>query len=377
MTRGIIMAVILLVPGLAFGATLEGERNLVLSESPAGNTYLAGSSVLVRAPVSADLSAAGGNVRIAAPVAGDVLLAGGTLDIDERIWGDLRAAGGRVIISAPVGGDVAALGGVVLVNAIARDIQVMGGTIRVTRGASGNVSVYGSDVYIAGVFEGDVTVSASDRVTIADGAHIKGEFRYNAPQEATIAPSAVIDGGAVYTGAASYLPSQEEAARYALAGAGIFFLVKALAALVAAGLVVGLFPRLSERMVSATLIGEPRRLLMLGLLGFGLFIATPILLILLMISFVGIGVALILLALYFLLIMLSYVYAALFAGAFILKRVTKRTHATWKAALLGMFLLYLVSLVPYIGGLIVFMLMLICAGALSKIGYRFAWRRDD
>jgi len=371
------MAVILLLPGLALGATLEGERDLVLSEVPAGNTYLAGSSVTVRAPVPADLSAVGATIVIEAPVAGDVLLAGGTLDVDGRVDGDVRAAGGRVIINAPVAGDIAALGGVVLVSAPARDIQVMGGTVRITQGSSGNVTVYGSDVFIAGEFSGNVSVSASDRITVAEGTHIRGALRYNAPQEATIAPDAVIEGGAVYTGAASYLPSQEEAARYALAGAGIFFLVKALAALVAAGLVVGLFPRLSERMISMTLIREPKRLLMLALLGFALFVATPVLLILLMVSFVGIGVALILLALYLLLIMLAYVYAALLAGSVILRLATNRTQATWKAAILGMFLLYLLTLVPVVGGLIVFILMLVCAGALAKVAYRFAWKREE
>jgi len=375
--RGTIFAVILLIPGLALGATLEGQRTVVLSEAPADNTYLAGSKVEVRAPVPADLSAAGVNVALLAPIAGDVLLAGGTLDIEGGVAGDVRAAGGRIAISAPVKGDIAALGGVVIVSERASDVQIMGGTVRVTGGADGNVTIYGSDVYIAGEYQGNVTVSASDRVTVAEGAVIRGALRYNAPQEANIAESAVIEGGAVYTGAASYLPSKEEAARYALAGAGVFFLVKALAALVAAGLVVGLFPRLSERVVRETLGSRPRRFLMRTLLGFALLVATPLLLILLMVSFVGIGIALILLALYLLLIMLSYVYAALIVGAALLKALTKRTPATWKTAVVGMALLYVISLVPFIGNFVIFVLMLACAGALANIAYRFAWKREE
>jgi len=377
MMRGTLLAIILLIPGVTLGATLEGQRNVVLSEEPAGNTYLAGSNVAVHAPVAADLSAAGVNVVVAAPVAGDILLVGGTLDVERPVSGDVRAAGARVIIDAPVNGDVAALGGVVLVSGQASDIQVMGGTVRLTGGATGNVSIYGSDVFISGEYLGSVTVSASDRVTIADGTRIHGALRYNAPQEASIAESAVIDMGASYTGASTRLPSQEEADRYALAGAGVFFLVKVLAALVAAGLVVGLFPRLSERVVHATMVREPRRLLVLALIGFALLIATPILLILLMVSFVGIGVALILFALYLLLLLLSYVYAALLAGSIVLRLATKRTQATWKAAILGMFLLYIASLVPVVGGLITFLLILVCAGALSRIVYRFAWKSSN
>jgi len=375
--RGSLLAIILLIPGISLGATLEGQRNVVISEAPADNTYLVGSTVAVHAPVPADLTAAGANIVIAGPVAGDVLLAGGTLDIERQVDGDVRAAGGRVIIDSPVKGDIAALGGVVLVSGHANDIQVMGGTVRITGGADGNVSIYGSDVLISGEYFGNVSVSASDRVTVAEGTHIHGAFRYNAPQEAALEENVIVDGGVAYTGAATNLPSPEEAQRYALAGAGVFFLVKALAALIAAGLVVGLFPRLSERMVGATLIREPRRLLMLALFGFGLFVATPLLLILLMVSFVGIGVALILLALYLLLIMLSYAFAGLLLGAVLLKALTKRTQTSWKAALLGMLLLYIVSLVPFVGGLVVFILMLICAGALATIAYGFAWKRDS
>ena len=377
MMRGTAFAVILLFPGLALGATLEGQRNVVLTESPPGNTYLAGSNVQIQAPVVGDLSAAGANIVVGAPVAGDILAAGGTLDIEQRVEGDVRAAGARIIIDAPVGGDVAALGGVVLVTGRANDIQIMGGTVRITGGSEGNVTVYGSDVFISGEYLGNVDVSASDRVTVADGTRIHGAFRYNAPQEASVAATAQIDGGITYTGAASYLPTPEEAQRFALAGAGIFFLVKALAALVAAGLVVGLFPRFSERIIKASLIRSPKRLALLALLGFALFIAVPVLLVLLMVSFVGIGVALILGALYLLLIMLSYVYAGLLAGALFLKLTTKRTQTSWKAAVLGMFLLYLVSLVPVIGSLLVFLFMLVAAGALAGVAYRFAWKREE
>ena len=377
MMRGTTLAVILLIPWLTQGATLEGQRNVVLSEAPAGNTYLAGSNVAIIASVPADLTAAGANVVVSAPVGGDVLIAGGTLDIDQPVAGDVRAAGARIIIDAPVAGDVAALGGVVLVNGRANDIQVMGGTVRLTGGADGSVSVYGSDVFIAGEYGGDVEVSASDRITVAEGTVIHGAFRYNAPQTATIAQSAVVTGGIVYTGAASYLPSPEEARRYAIAGAGVFFLVKALAALVAAGLVVGLFPRLSKRIVQRALVPEPRPLFLRSLLGLALIVLTPILLILLAVSFVGIGIALIGGALYFLLIMLSYVYAGLLVGSVFLRMVVKRHVATWKAAILGMFLLYVVSLVPIVGGLIAFVFMLLSAGTLALISYEFAWKRED
>lgn len=378
MMRGmLLLAVILLLPGTALGATLEGQRNVVLSEAPPDNTYLAGADIRIEAPVGADLSAAGGTITLASPVAGDALLAGGTIDIEKPIGGDLRAAGGRITVSSDVTGDLSALGGVVLASGKARDIQVMGATVRVTGGASGNVTIYGGDVYLSGEYGGNVDVSASDRVTLAEGTVIHGAFRYNAPQQATIPESVVADGGASYTGAASYLPTLEEAKRYAIAGAGVFFLVKALAALVASGLVVGLFPALSRRVIERTYIRSPKRFSLLALLGFSLVVATPVLLVLLVISFVGIGIALILSALYLLMLMLAYIFAGLLAGVAVLMLLTKRMQVTWKAAVLGMFVLHLLVLVPVVGSLVVFVLMLVCAGALARIAYVFAWNRDS
>lgn len=373
----VLLAGILIFPAVAFGATLEGERTVVLTETSIENTYLAGADVRVDAPVEADLTAAGANVTITAPVAGDVLLAGGTLDVERNVEGDLRAAGARIIVDAEVGGDLAALGGVVLVTGKAHDIQLMGGTVRITGGANGDVTVFGSDVFLSGVYEGDVEVSASDRITVADGTIIRGSFRYNAPQAAAISDTATIAGGAVYTGASAYLPTAEQAQTFALAGAGVFFLVKVLATLVAAGLVVGLFPKFSSKFVSRLRNERPRHIALLALIGFGTLVATPFLIVLLAVSFVGIGISLILSALYFLTLMLAYVYAGLLVGTLVLSYVTKRINTTWKAALLGALLLYIIGLIPVVGGLAVFLLMLIAAGALGSIAYQFAWRSKD
>lgn len=373
MKRGTLLALIFLLPTLAFGATLEGEQTVVLSESPSDNTYLAGANVRVVVPVPADLSAVGSDVSVDAPVAGDILIGGGRIDIEEPVSGDVRVAGVRVSISGPVAGDLSAIGGVVLATAKADDIQIMGGTVRVTGGATGNVTIYGSDVYLSGTYEGNVDVSASDRISVADGTVIKGALRYNAPQEAAIAHTAVIEGGAQYTGAAKDLPSLEEAKRYAIAGAGVFFFVKALAALVAAGLVVGLFPELSRQMLVRSGTRSPKRLILLALLGFALLVLVPIAILLLLVSFVGIGVALILLALYILMLMLAYVYAGLLAGAALIALRTKTMHASWKAAILGTFLLHVVSLLPIVGSTIVFVLMLISMGALARLVFTFSW----
>ncbi len=80
---------------------------------------------------------------------------------------------------------------------------------------------------------------------------------------------AVVAGGVSYIGSSSYLPTNEEAKRFAIAGAGVLFVVKVLAALITAGLVAGLFPAFSNAIADAALSHSLRRFVLLALLGFG------------------------------------------------------------------------------------------------------------
>lgn len=373
--RSTLLAVILLagVPLGAYAVTVEGEKSLVLTEAPPDNAYLAGLDIQVNAPVKDDLSAAGASVTVAAPVEGDTLIAGGEITIDAPLAADLRAVGARITVNHAVEGDLVAAGGAVVIAGHAQDLQVYGGTVRVSGGADGKVTIYGGDVFLSGAYAGDVEVIASDRVTLGENTTIAGSFRYNAPQEAGIPGTAVISGGSFYTGAATHLPSAEEAARFAIAGATIFFLVKFAAAVIAAGLVAGIFPRFSRR-ITTRLMDTPRReLLVSGVLGFALIVATPFLLLLLALSFVGIGIALILGALYLLLLMLAYLFAGFITGATIMRRFTHRAHTAWKEAVFGMAILFLISAIPVVGGFILFIITAVTAGVIARIAYVHAF----
>lgn len=376
MKRGTILALsLLLLPLSVFGATVEGQRSLVLTEPPLGNAYLTGLEVIVDAPVLGDLTALALSTIVKNPVTGDLLLAGGTLDVEAPVRGDLRAVGARVIVNDDVSGDLVTVGGVVLISGKAKELQAVGATIRATGGTTENATLYGTEVYLSGEYGGDVTVTASDRIIVGEGTSIKGAFKYNAPSEVTIPVSATIQGGATYIGGASYIPSSKEADIYDRIGMFVFFLVKALAMMVVAGLIVGLFPALSKKLVSLSLALPPKKFALTALLGAVLLLLTPLAILILLVSFVGFGVALLISALYVLLFLLSYVYAGFLLGAWIVRAVKKRMSSSFKVALLGAFLLYLLSHVPYVGMVIVLLLMLVSAGVLSITAYKFAFTR--
>jgi cytoskeletal protein CcmA (bactofilin family) len=378
MTYPRILAVILLgvltLPLTASAATFLSERTIVVSEAPEGNLYLAGTDVTVATALLADVLALGGTLSLRAPIAHDALLAGGTIVVDGDVGGDLRAVGARVVVTGKVTGDLSLAGGTIIASSSAQDTRMVGGSLRVNGGGARTV-LYGADVHLAGTFTGDVEVVASDSLTLAEGTVIEGTLRYDAPQEVTLPATATVTGGVTYTGSSSYLPTVEQAKTFAIAGASVFLVVRILSLVIAAALLAGLFPAFAQKVSDRVLSRTPGRFALLALLGFAVVIATPVLIFLLLVSFVGMSVAFVILFGYLLLIMLAYLYAGIIAGASLAQGLFKRTQVTWKFAVLGMLGLYLVGTVPVIGGLIVSILFFAAAGAIVAIAHRAVFGR--
>ncbi len=370
------LALLLLLPTSAFAATLQADESLDVSVSPADNAYFAGAEVHVTAPLPDDLLAVAGMLEVLAPVGGDALVAGGTVTIGSTVVGDVRALGGNISIAQDVGGDIAALGGSVRVAGRAQEVQVAGASVEIANGALGPVTVYGTNVSLAGEFAGNVRVVASDRVTLAEGTTILGTFEYNAPQEAVIPASARIDGGVSYIGSSSFLPTTEQANTFALAGLGVLFVVRLVAGALAAGLLVGLFPAFTNRLVSEVFSTGPSGFMRAFLIGFAAFVLTPILVVLLLASFVGIGIAAVLGAAYILVLLLSYLYAAALAGALLMRLSRKTFSASWKSTILGMVVLYLLGLVPGLGFVVALVLSAAALGSLLILAQQFAFKRE-
>ncbi len=374
---GIGMVLFVSAPSIAQASmTMGGARNIVFTKSvpTANNVYVAGATVTVATTTPQDLTVIGGSAILSAPVRRDALVVGGSVGVRAPVGGNLRIAGVRVSVSAPVADDLAIMGfSVVDRGGAPGDILAVGGTVRLLSGARGMVTVYGNDVYLSGTFDKSVRVRAVNTLTLAPHTVIEGSLRYEASEAANIPSSAQINGSVTYTGA-SFLPTSQEASAFALAGMGIFFLVRIIGALIVAGLFVGFFPAFTNR-VTRQVTNEPfRHTLLMLLLGFGIIAATPILLFFLSITFVGLGAAFIIGATYILLLLLAFVYAGIISGAILRKSFSHRDKpVTWKDAVFGMFVLMLISIVPVFGMLTIWILMCIAVGVLGSLFYHFAF----
>ena len=378
-TAALALALLFPVSALAAPAatsTYQFARDLALVAPARANAYYAAGSLEISGTTAGDLSAAAGTMVIGAPVAGDADLAGGIVSLRAPIAGDLRLLAARASIDSSVGGDLIALAGSLTDSAGGEKSGfIAAGTANLLGGAAGPLTIYANNVSLSGTFAGDISIVSSGRVTLAPGTIVRGKLVYEAPEAAAIPNPELVAGGVRYEGA-SFLPTSGESRAIALAGVGIFLLVKILGALIAAGLIAGLFPALAARAASET-TASARRVVLTMLLGFALLVATPVLLIILALTFVGLGLAALIFSAYLLLATLALVYTGVMVGSALARRFAKRETILWRDAVIGMFVVCLLTVVPVVGLLCIGVLWAFATGALARIFYRFAFPREE
>lgn len=357
-------------------ASFTAGQSLIAASSSPGNSYAAGASVVLTAPVAGDFSAVGGSVITAAPVAGDGLLCGGSISSRSSVAGDLRAIGGSITIAEPVGGDLIAMGLSVEDSGKASgSVFIIALNTTLSNGADGSVTIYGNNVALGGDFRGDVTVVAGGHVGLAPGTVIRGKLSYQAPDVATIPATASVQGGITYTNA-SYLPDIGTSRMLAYLSIGFFLVARIIGTLILAGLLAGLFPSFARAVTGRFERMRLREMLLLLLLGFGVCVATPIVIGLLTLTFIGFGLALLLFILYALLFLLAFIYAGIVTGNIIERRFQRRDHVLWHDGVVGMAIVSFILLIPFIGIGIVLLLTIFSAGVLLQMFFRFAFPHD-
>jgi hypothetical protein len=331
----------------------------------------AGETVTQRGTVNDDYYAAGSKVDIDADIVGDLVAAGGDLFLGHRVQSDVMAGGGTISLRGEVGDDVRVGGGDITIDAkIGDDLIAAGGEVRVTSGTSvgGGAWLAGGNVYLDGTINKDLNVAAGN-IQIAGTIHgnvmleggeihilkntvIDGDLHYKSPQKATISPDAKI------TGTITFEKTEWE---HHHGGYGIFFMVSMLVASIVLFL---LFPGFT---VSAAhrISSQPWKSLGLGFL---LLVVTPIIAILLISIFLGVWVGLSIMALYFVSLPIGFLISCFFLGDWGARLLRKEVSTKGRRILsvaIVIILLGLIQLIPVIGGLLIFILLLFGLGAVA------------
>lgn len=317
-----------LATGLAAAQSAQGASGTIVvdqGETVDGIEGVAG-TIVVRGTVDGDLSGAAGSIRVAET---------------GRVAGNVRAAAGTITVDGTVGGSVEAGAGSFELTDTGR--------------IDGSLDVGAGSITVDGAVGGDVR-AAADSVVLGPNADVGGEFRYDA-ETFTESPDATVAGGVVEddglrgdTGIAfgpDLVPSWVGSAY----GVAVNLALGALLLLA--------FPRFS-RDVADRVGGDSLRS---GGVGLVALIATPILLVLVAITVVGIPLALVGIGAYVVAIWVGSVYGRYALGSWVLDRLDRPNR--WVALLVGVLGVAAIGLVPWVGGLADLVVLLLGLGALG------------
>jgi cytoskeletal protein CcmA (bactofilin family) len=304
------------------------------SESTVGGTVVVGEGETID-----ELEAVAGTVVVEGTVTGDVSAAAGDVRIVNggEVGGDLEAAAGSVTIDGTVDGDVNAGAGSVEVG----EDATVGGEF--TAGAG--------NVVIDGTLEGDAAIGA-ETITLGEEAEIAGDLRYSGDLQGntdavagsiTEDSSLGVDIGPTLQPFASWLVSLYTLALNLLLGAAL----------------LALFPRFSDG-IADRVATDPVRT---GLVGLGVLVGIPLLLAAAAITIIGIPFTIVGGFAFALVIWIGIVYGRFAVAAWLLSYADVENR--WLALVVGLVGGAILAQIPFLGGLLNFIMLLLGLGALA------------
>jgi cytoskeletal protein CcmA (bactofilin family) len=322
--------------------------------------FAAGRSVEIDRPVAGDAIAAGEEVLVTSKVGGDAILAGRHVLIDGDVGGNVYAAGSQVVVNAEVGRNARVAGARVDIGRqaqIAGNASLAGGHVNVAGGVKGYLLAAGNRIYIDGTIGGDVEASGRE-VVLGPNARVTGALRYRSPHALEQDPHAVVSGGVERLAVHTPVAPARTAHRFGrwIWTVGLMILA---ASLVAA--LPGFYTRVSARV--------PQHFLLNMLLAFVVIVCVPVAILLLLITGIGAPLGLLTALAYPGLLLVGYVSAGIALGDAILRR-GKPAHFSatrWRAAFaaLGMLIIALIVRIPWVGGFIALVVLLVGLGAFA------------
>ncbi|MDS0293063.1 bactofilin family protein [Halogeometricum luteum] len=291
------------------------------------------------------LEAAAGSVVVAGTVDGDVQALAGNVVVTEtgRVTGDVGAAAGSVTIDGAVDGDVQTASGTLLVGstaAVGGNLEAGAGDVRLDGTVDGDVTV-GAETFLVGstaVVGGSVTYDA-ETFSVADGASVAGTVTRDENLATATPVVGDVDGFVVPEGLV----------------AAYWLLVN----LVLGAVLLAVAPRFAARV---TRVGTERAVRSGGV-GLLALVGVPVALVLTLFTVVGIPLSIAGFVLFALVLWVTSVYGAIVVGTWLLS--LGEYESRWAALAVGLLLVTLVGFVPFAGGVLQFLVLLVGLGAFA------------
>jgi hypothetical protein len=331
--------------------------------------FATGSSVNISGTVNGDAFVAAGSVLVQGTINGDLLVAGGTVNVGGTVTGNIRAIGGQVIVSSQVGGNVTALGGAVNLTegaSISGSLVSIAGSATLLSPIGRGINAAAGQMTIGNTVGGDVSATVG-QLTLAPGARISGNLTYVSSVDAQIQGGAQVSGTTTRNAPPPreppQLPERPNVLEDIQAALVRFFAILRIidfASALLIGLVLIYLLPIDTRGTVKMIREQPWKSLGIGLL---FLIVLPIIVLILLGLVITIPLALIILALYFIALYLAKIFVAIFLGEWLLRVINRKAKIGW-ALLWGLVIYEILLFVPFIGGIVMFLVVLLGLGAI-------------
>ncbi|MBI4022925.1 hypothetical protein HY375_02060 [Candidatus Berkelbacteria bacterium] len=326
-------------PGTDGGVVLEADKTVNDTLLTAGNT------VDLRGAITKDVFVAGNAVSVSDTVGGNVIAAGNTVQISGTVTGDVIVAAGSVVLTKEA--------------VVTGDVLLFTGAAEILGTIDGDLDTYAGSIELGGTVAGNVKVQG-ETLTVANGTIISGSLSGQLVQPYTENPAATVQGETSLTVGSgtdgAWMPG--------LITATVSSALLGMLGVLVTGLVLFLVaPKLLAHLRTMSFM-VPGTSLLSGLVT---LIVAPILFVLLMVFIVTIPLGLLMLALLSAAGILGGIFGNLWAGDLL----TKKKWNPMAAFLLGTVVVGVLGLIPFLGGLLVFVAWLVGFGTVLQAAWQW------
>lgn len=349
-----LIAILVLSVSVAYGAETQyyAEETFTLDE---GETILGDIFVFAR------------TITINGTIQGEAFLCGNIVNVNGDILGDAFVLGNNLFLGGTIGGNTRVMGSVVNLPGTFSDEVIVGGAdVNLTGTFSDIIYAGGATIIASGQFQGDVRFNA-EKITLKSGADFSGEVNCTyGDDNFTREEGVTLDEEKLKTAI------MERKMEKPSIWSAILFKLIMLVGFVIVGLVLnGLFPAfvggVSDRVFTQ----------LLNNLGWGVVVLliSPIAIILLLITVVGIPLALLWSVAFGVCLYLGKLFVAIATGGLLLSLLKKDNPAFWIRLIVGAIVVSIIAMIPIVSFLIGLLICILGLGAL--IGYTQTYRKDS
>jgi len=337
----------------------EGNTNIGEGEQ-IKNPYVAGDVVTISGKVLSDFIGAGKTINLSGDVENSAICAAETVNFSGEIGRNARFFANSVVVSGLINEDLLSGSASLTVakdSRIGGDVVAAASQIIIDGNVSGKVLSAGEKLTINGRVEGDVEIYGNE-IVLGDEAFIGGNFKYHSQNEANISSSAIIEGES------EFVKVQERDysrgfVRANILGTNFFSAILSVALLL---VIVYLLPKLSRSAVEANL----SKFYINILWGFIALIVVPSAIIFLTITVLGLKIAGTILLAYIVALFVAGILSTLVLGEAVMKLFgVKQYRIDWTTVLVGAGSVFVLSIIPFLGQIVIFVFMLSALGSIT------------